>query len=80
MNNKTEKFIKNIALTALSYFRMVLVVCSIVAWSEREWFGLALSLVCFWITTTFLNKVIDMPSDETIDNLARLVEIISEEE
>ena len=80
MNNKTERFIKSIALSSLSYFRMVLVVCSLIAWGEREWFGLMLALVCFGATTTFLNKVIDMPTDEAINNLSKLVEQMSKEE
>lgn len=76
--NKVNKWTKNIALSAISYLRMVLVIGSLVAWSEREWLGLLLTVVGFGITTTFINKVIDYPSDETIQELSKNLEDFNE--
>ena len=76
---KKNKWAFSIALAALSYFRMVLVVCSIVAWTEREWIGLGLSALFFGITTHLLNKVLDYPSNETIKELTIAVNMIEPE-
>ena len=70
---KKNKWAWNIALSALGYFRMVLTICSLIAWVEREWFGLLLIIVCYGISTIFINKVLDYPSNETIKELTKVV-------
>ena len=65
MNEKT----KEVALAGFSYFRMVVVIASLIAWSEREWVGFFLSLGIFYLTTLLISKAIDVPSDETINAL-----------
>jgi uncharacterized membrane protein len=71
---------KDIALALLSYFRMVVVIASLVAWSEREWTGLILSLVVFGITTLLVNKALDYPTDDTIQTLIGILGIMRGEE
>ena len=77
--NKAKKVTKDIALSALAYFRMVVVVGSLIAWSEREWTGLILALLVFYLSTWLINKALDIPSDETIEALVRAIEALGSE-
>ena len=70
---------RNLALTLLSYYRMTVVIASLLAWSEREWVGLAMCLLVFGLTTHYINAVIDYPTDDTIRMLIGILETLGVE-
>ena len=70
---KKNKFAFSLALNALSYLRMILVICSIVAFTERDYIALVLTIIGFAISTHFIDRVLDYPSNETIQELANAV-------
>ncbi len=74
------KLAKEVALSAVAFLRMLVVVTSIVAWAEREWVGLVISLAVFVATTRLIGKLIDTPGKETIEALTAAVEGFSDRE
>lgn len=77
---KKNKWAFSIALSALGYFRMVLVITSIVAWTEREWLLLVVIIITYGLTTIMIDKVLDYPSNETVKALTEAVKSIEEGE
>jgi hypothetical protein len=71
---KAQRAAKDFALMAVSYLRMVIVIASLVAWSEREWLGLLLAIFGFGASTYLINRVVDYPDSESIRHLAEVLQ------
>ena len=78
---KREKWAVQLAVSALSYLRGIVVFASIVAFTDHAWGALFLSWAVFGATTWALSKTMDTPSDETMMELnAALAALASTQE
>lgn len=76
MKNQTKNNLKSVMLTMFAYFRMVVVISSIVFVSEREWVGAILSWLMFAATTWGINWAYSSPDKEDIQNLTAILEMM----
>ncbi len=76
---KREKFAVNLAISALSYFRSAIVFLSIIAAVEKEWLVLLVSWGVFILTSHWLTKTLDTPSEETLCELNELLALLTKE-
>jgi hypothetical protein len=77
---KKNRIAYDIALSALAYFRTVVVITSLIAWLEHEWAALILSFATFGLTTFLINKTLDYPKEETLQSIAKTLEELLEKE
>jgi hypothetical protein len=77
--HKVKDFAKTVALSALAYARTVAVFASLVAWAERRWELLGLSLLLFLATSRGLNLVIGTPDADDLRALTGVLQLVHEE-
>ncbi len=76
MKNEIKNNMKSVMLTMFAYFRMVVVITSILAVIEREWLGAVLSWLMFAATTWGINWAYSSPDKEDIQNLTAILEMM----
>lgn len=76
MKNQIKNNLKSVMLSMFAYFRVVVVITSLIAISEREWIGAILSWAIFGATTWGINWAYSSPDKEDIQNLTAILEMM----